>query len=234
MNPRNKKATINDVARLAKVSKKTVSRVINKSTQVRKETYDRVEKVIEQLNYSPDPQARGLSFNRSFLFGLVYDNVNASFIADIQKGVLEKSRPSGFELVVHPCNYQNADMVDELQDFIGRLKLGGVILLPPLSENDDLPQVLRNSGCHYVRLLSSPLDDPAHMVQSNDRVAVQQVADHLIDFGHRTIGFIHGPKSSQAARERYEGFRDALGRRNIKLLKRNIAWGDHTDRKSVV
>ena len=58
---RAKKSTINDVARLAGVSKKTVSRVINKSTLVRKETYEKVEKVIAELKYSPDPQARGLA-----------------------------------------------------------------------------------------------------------------------------------------------------------------------------
>lgn len=229
-----KKPTINDVARVAGVSKKTVSRVINKSELVSRDTYDRVEKVIAELNFSPDPQARGLSFRRSFLFGLVYDNVNAAFIADIQQGVLDKSRREGYELVVHPCDSEGPQLVDEIVEFVDRLKLAGVIVLPPLSESAEFKNIFRNVSCHYVRILSASLDDPAHIVQSNDRQVVQQVADHLLDLGHREIGFIHGPKNSTAARERFLGFTEALARRNIKLLKRNVAWGDHRFASGIV
>ena len=225
---RAKKSTINDVARLAGVSKKTVSRVINKSTLVRKETYEKVEKVIAELKYSPDPQARGLSFRRSFLFGLVYDNVNASFIADVQQGVLDTSRNEGYELVVHPCDNKSEGKIDELQQLIDRLKLAGVILLPPMSEDEGLIKMLNSIECHYVRILSAPLDSPSNMVYSNDRDAMHHVASHLVDLGHREIGFIHGPKSSLAARERYAGFAEALATRHIKLPRRNVAWGDHS------
>src|SRR5690606_703290 len=64
-----KRPTINDVARLANVSKKTVSRVINESPFVREETRARIAEVIKQLGFTPDPQARGLAFRRSFLIG---------------------------------------------------------------------------------------------------------------------------------------------------------------------
>ncbi|PTT75140.1 LacI family transcriptional regulator, partial [Pseudomonas sp. HMWF010] len=71
-----KRATINDIARLAGVSKKTVSRVINQSPFVRDETRERIEAVIAEWGYAPDPQARGLAFRRSFLIGMIYDNPN--------------------------------------------------------------------------------------------------------------------------------------------------------------
>nr|WP_243748520.1 substrate-binding domain-containing protein [Pseudomaricurvus alcaniphilus] len=229
-----KKATINDVAREAGVSKKTVSRVINKSPEVTQKTYQKVEQAIARLDYTPDPQARGLSFRRSFLFGLIYDNVNTAFIADIQDGVLDKSRSEGYELVVHPCEHGNSQWIDEVRLLIDRLKLAGVIVLPPLSENPELVKMLKGVDCEYVRILSVPLDDDAHMVQSDDRSAVAQIADHLIELGHRNIGFIHGPKGSQAAAERYAGFSDALLRNKLKLLKRNLVWGDHSFASGVV
>lgn len=69
-----KKHTINDIARLANVSKKTVSRVINESPFVREETRTRIAEIIRATGFSPDPQARGLAFRRSYLIGLVYDN----------------------------------------------------------------------------------------------------------------------------------------------------------------
>src|SRR6185312_3214577 len=66
---RRKKATINDVASLARVSKKTVSRVINNSPSVREETREQVNEIITRIGFRPDPQARGLAFRRAFLFG---------------------------------------------------------------------------------------------------------------------------------------------------------------------
>ena len=67
-------ATINDIARLASVSKKTVSRVINQSPLVQEATRARIQAVIDKFGYVPDPQARGLAFRKSFLIGLIYDN----------------------------------------------------------------------------------------------------------------------------------------------------------------
>ena len=79
--------TINDVADLAGVSKRTVSRVINKSDKVNQKTRERVEKVIEELNFAPNSRARGLAARRSYLIGLIYD-VPTLFINDVQKGIL--------------------------------------------------------------------------------------------------------------------------------------------------
>src|SRR5678816_2718187 len=71
-----RKHTINDIARLANVSKKTVSRVINESPFVREETRARITEIIKRVGFTPDPQARALAFRRSFLIGLIYDNPN--------------------------------------------------------------------------------------------------------------------------------------------------------------
>ena len=70
------------------VSKKTVSRVINESPFVREETRTRIAEIIERVGFTPDPQARGLAFRRSFLIGLVYDNPNAPYVINIQEGAL--------------------------------------------------------------------------------------------------------------------------------------------------
>ena len=92
-NDRNRKrTTINDIARMAAVSKKTVSRVINKSPYVREATRVKVKAIIAKTGFAPDPQARGLAFRRAFLLGLLYDNSNAQYIVDIQQGVLDCAR----------------------------------------------------------------------------------------------------------------------------------------------
>lgn len=83
-----RRATINDIARLANVSKKTVSRVINQSPFVKEATRAKIDAVIQQIGYAPDPQARGLAFRRSFLIGLIYDNPNAQYIVRDRKSVV--------------------------------------------------------------------------------------------------------------------------------------------------
>ncbi len=96
-------ATINDIARLASVSKKTVSRVINQSPLVQEATRARIQAVIDKFGYVPDPQARGLAFRKSFLIGLVYDNPNAQYIVNCMEGALEAVRNTEYEVVVHPA-----------------------------------------------------------------------------------------------------------------------------------
>jgi LacI family transcriptional regulator len=89
-------ATINDIARLASVSKKTVSRVINQSPLVQEATRARIQAVIDKFGYVPDPQARGLAFRKSFLIGLVYDNPNAQYIVNLMEGALDAVRNSEY------------------------------------------------------------------------------------------------------------------------------------------
>ena len=130
------KATINDIARLAGVSKKTVSRVINRSPLVRPDTREKVEALIRKHDYAPDPLARGLAFRKSFLIGMVYDNPNAQYIVHMQNGALDSLRGSGFELVVHPCDSRNADYAEGVRQFVLQQRLYGVILVPRVSEDE--------------------------------------------------------------------------------------------------
>ena len=135
-------ATINDIARLASVSKKTVSRVINQSPLVQEETRARIQAVIDKFGYVPDPQARGLAFRKSFLIGLVYDNPNAQYIVNLMEGVLDAVRNTEYEVVVHPCDRKKPDFIAGVRRFVERQKLRGAILLPPISENDELTRAL--------------------------------------------------------------------------------------------
>jgi LacI family transcriptional regulator len=204
------RATINDIARIAKVSKKTVSRVINRSPAVKVETRARVDAVMTELGYAPDPQARGLAFRRSFLIGLVYDNPNADLVLNAQQGVLDGMRGAGFELVVHPCKRLDKDFFSEVAAFVDRQKLYGVVLLPPISENDALVELLKGRGCRYVRIASAPVDAAAHLVVSNDRAVCAEAARHLVDLGHTRIAAITGPEGLQSGEERKAGFVEGL------------------------
>jgi len=221
------KLTINDVARLAGVSKKTVSRVINRSPDLNADTRRRVDELIAALGYVPNQQARALASGRNFLIGLVHGNPNAQTVMNVQRGMLEALRGTEFEMVVRPIHDGTSALLDDLRAFIERQRLFGVVLMPPLSEDEGVAALCREMGCRYARLGPSGPDAPDDMVTSNDRQAVREATEHLISLGHRRIALVEGPADFRSARERYFGFAQALGDAGIALPRAMIARGDY-------
>ncbi len=226
--PRVRRPTINDVARLSGVSKKTVSRVINRSPLLSDDTRRRIEAIIADLGYSPDPQARGLAFRRSFVVGFIYHNPNPQYIVNAQQGILDAIREQGFELMVRPCDPQSPTFLDEVRAFVERQKLFGVIMFPNVSEDEGLAALLGELGCPYIRVACVALDKPGNIVVSHDSKGAHQLAQHVADLGHRRIALITGPKTFRSAYERRRGFEEGLASRDLTLDPRYVAEGAYT------
>lgn len=223
-----KPPTINDVARLSGVSKKTVSRVINNSPLLNQKTRERVEEVIRKLAYVPNPQARALALRRNSLIGLIHDNPNAQTVINVQEGMLDALHDTDFGLVVRPVDRTSPRMLENVRDFLERQRLFGVVIMPPLSENDSLARLCDELGVRYTRMGSAELDDPRHLVASNDREAVREAVNYLVEQGHHRLGLIEGPHGFRSAAERRLGFEDALRAARIKLPRSLIAEGNYT------
>ncbi len=87
---------------------------------------------------------------RNFLIGLVHDNPNAQMVLNVQQGILEALQATEFEMVVRPVDRGSATMLDDVRHFLERQRLFGVVLLPPISENDALARLCDEIGCRYV------------------------------------------------------------------------------------
>jgi LacI family transcriptional regulator len=220
--------TINDIARMAGISKKTVSRVLNNSPFVSVETREKIDAIIARTGYTPDPQARGLAFRRSFLIGIVFDNPNPQYVVNIQQGILDGLRGSGFELVIHPCDRHSRSYLADIRNFVERQKLFGVILTPSISEDEQLARMLEQLGCSYVRIASVPLDRPDRMIVSCDRKGGEQAAIHLIQLGHRRIGFVSGPSTFRSSHERRAGLEEGVAAAGVSLRPELTAEGAYT------
>ena len=228
------KITINDVARLANVSKKTVSRVINESPLVRKETREKVKAIINEHGYAPDPQARALAFRRSFLVGMIYDNPSPQYIVNMQRGILDVLEETSFQLVLHPCDRGEPSFRQKIHNFVSQQKPLGVILPPSVSEDDELAAMLAELGCAYVRIASVDLDTVSRMVRTHDAEGAAQAARHLASLGHKNIAHIHGPKSFRSAHERLAGFKKGLEEHGLTLQKKLTIEGAYTFDSGVV
>ncbi|MGB5166342.1 MAG: LacI family DNA-binding transcriptional regulator [Woeseiaceae bacterium] len=223
-----RKPTINDVADLAGVSKKTVSRVINESPLVNQSTREGIQLIIDDIGYRPDPQARGLAFRRSYLVGLIYDNPNPQYVVNVQQGVLDGIRGTGFELVVHPCDRKSDTFLEDARKFVELQKLYGVVVTPSVSEDERLAEVLRDVGCEYVRIASVALDLDQRMIVTNDRVGGREAGRHIAELGHKRVGIVTGRRSFRSAHERRAGLEEGLAEFGVKLEPEYVAQGDYT------
>lgn len=218
--------TINDVANETKVSIRTVSRVINDSPRVNRETRERIEAAIERLGFKPSPRARGLATGRSYLIGLIHNDRNALVLDAVQRGVVAEASKRGFELVVHPTPTGDTGSVEDVLDFMRRSQVDGIIVLSPVSGVAGLARALGDAGMLAVALSSVPIEGFASIIVSREREAAADVADYLVRLGHVRIGAINGPPGVYSASERREGFRDALSRAGVGLAAE--ATGDYS------
>jgi LacI family transcriptional regulator len=201
--------TIQEVADLAEVSPKTVSRVINNEPGVHLETRNRILKAIEQLDYQPNVNARGLAGDRSFLIGLFCDKPG-DYLSEFQAGAVQRCRESDFHLMVEPWDCDSADVGRQVNTLLRQLRLEGVILLPPLSDHPVILGKLAEKSIPTVRVAPrlQPSDSPS--VGIDDYGAARRMTRHLLDLGHRRIGFILGRPGDGATDERLRGFRDEM------------------------
>ncbi len=222
--------TIKDVAERAGVSLKTVSRVINNEPSVREGTRARVQREIDALGYQPDPLARSLRSTRAFALGLVYDNPNAHYIINLQRGALAACRANGFGLQIHPCDAASPHLVDELCTLAQRARLAGLVLAPPMSEQTRLIHALEAAQVPFMRIISARSDphDGYPCVYIDDHNAAYAITEHLIQLGHQRIGFLWGGQQHRSSGERYQGYADALKDYGIARDRKLVLAGDYT------
>lgn len=222
------KATIDDVAELAGVSMKTVSRVVNKEPNVRPETRDKVLAAITALDYSPNLSARSLAGNRSYVLGLLYASPSANYVIDIQEGVLSMCRPHGYDLLIHPCNHRDENITSEITDLVHQKRIDGVILTPPLSDNLDVLNALKIINIPMVRVAPTRNKEICHYVETNDEEASYDMTCQLIALGHTRIGFICGHPDHLAVSLRYEGYKTAMIESRLALDDELVEQGLNT------
>lgn len=220
--------TIIDIARLAGVSKKTVSRVINHSGLVKQDTRDRILKIVAEHGFRPDPQARALALRRSHLIAFISNQPNPQYIVSMQSGILEAVSGTNYEIVIRPCDRSSPTLYDEIEDLVTHQKLFGVILTPSISEDDELIGRLRQIKCPYVRIAAVSLDSPENMIETHDYVGAAEAARHIAKLGHTRIAHVKGPETFLSAKERLRGFQVGLAEFGLGVADDFLLTGGYT------
>ncbi|MCW8125582.1 LacI family DNA-binding transcriptional regulator [Microbulbifer halophilus] len=224
------KVTINDVAARAGVSIKTVSRVINNEPSVRPATRKKVMEAVAELNYQPNLAARNLAGTRSYTIAFIYDNPNAYYVIDMQNGILDACKARGYELLIHPSNSRSGAVHEELQDLVEHSKIAGLVLTPPFSETQSVIDTVRHLGVDYIRIVSSEaaLEDEGNCIQVEDSAAAYDLTRHLLEHGHRRIGFLCGGEEHVSTYGRLDGYRRAMRTAGISLEEGLVLKGEYS------
>ncbi len=218
--------TVADVARLAGCSPMTVSRVINGEARVRDATREAVQSAIARLNYRPNSAARSLAGAGQMRLALLYANPSASYLSEVLVGALDEAARVHAQLTVELCALprDGRATVDRLIE----ARVDGLLLPPPLSDDGMLLAHLRETGTPAVAIGPGRAPKGTAAVTIDDRRAAHDMTRHLIELGHRRIGFIRGDTSLTVSGERWEGFVEALKNAHLPVLSQCIEPGQFT------
>ena len=217
--------TLKDIAHHAGVSVKTASRVLNGEPNVASTTRERVEEAATHLGYRPNLAAKGLASSRTYLLGVLYDDVSAGYIMELMKGATAACREAGFHLVVQPLINSELQTSEDAGRALRRLHVDGLILTPPLCDNPALLQVVGATNLPAIRLAPKSEEGSHAVFRMDDASAARDVTDHLIAAGHTHIAFIGGPDTHSASQARLHGYRAAM---EAADLTPHTASGDFT------
>jgi DNA-binding LacI/PurR family transcriptional regulator len=222
--------TIYDVAQKAGVSISTVSRVLNNNPNVLEETRQKVLKVINELQFKPNPIARGLVIKQTNLIEVFFSwagyefGFNSPWYAGILNGINQVVQENQYGLLINTI----AGVFDpqEVYRRVFHNAVDGVLMVSPYLEESQVAQLMENR-VPVVLIGYRTLNPALDFVDSDNIQAAGMVVDHLVKLGHKKIAIITGQqKTSRNAADRLTGFKSAMRRHGLNVPDAYVIEGD--------
>lgn len=222
-----KRTTIEDIARLAGVSRGTVSRVLNHRPDVDRETRARVHQVIEEQGYAPSLAAAGLAGGRTRLIGALAPVFTWPILADLVRGITDTLKHTPYELVLY--TFDDEDLTRDRRDVVNRLlathlTAGLLAIYPGALFSEQLTEFYAQ-GTPVVTIDDQRVQT-VPWVRADDIQGAYSAVRHLTELGHRRIAHIQGPREYLVSLERHQGYLQALEEAGITPDPRLIVEGD--------
>lgn len=206
--PSSSSVTIRDVARRAGVSVATVSRFINRNAVTSREVSERIQKVMEDLNYVPHATARQLATRKTRVIGLLLTNMYHDFFAPLLSGIESVVSQNGYNLLV--ATYRSG-MRKNYEPPVGPHNTDGMLVFADSLDNNQVSRLYARKFPLVLIHRTPPDELPIPFVTVENRAAARKVVEHLItEHGKRQIVFVRGPAQQEDSYWREEGYRMAL------------------------
>lgn len=202
--------TLDDVAAVAGVSAKTVSRVVNRDGKVRAETRARIEQAIRDTGYRVNLAARSLAAARSYLIGTLMPDIGSFYFTEFFRAAAKGCRRHGYHLVVEEFDFGSETVVDRYEQGLRHINCDALLLPAPLCDDVQLLEALERDGIPYVQISPAVPRGGATAIGADDRLGVEELARHLWDTGRRRFAIIAGPAEHSAAAIRETSFAETI------------------------
>lgn len=209
------RANIRDVAARAGVAVKTVSRVLNGHPYVSAATRERVETAMRDLGFRPSVAARVLAGTKSNQIALIYDNHSPYYMFQIQAGCWNRCHRDRIRLLAQPVDVADPDVGEQVRGLVSETHVDGIVLSSPVTDCEAVLKALDMLDIPFVRISPGTNHALTSSVFMDDAQAADDMTTHLINTGHRRIGFIKGHPNHMASDDRLFGYRRALDRAGI-------------------
>lgn len=216
---------ITAVAKRARVSTATVSRVMNGTANVSPETAERVREAVAALNFYPDINARALGSGRSGLYGLIISDITNPYFPELVKAFEDIAVEHGQDVLIANTDYDPKRMETCVIRMLQRKVDGVAIMTSEMEERfmrtfsqRQIPMIFMDTGTAVKGASTVNVDYAA---------GVGQAMQHLFSLGHKQIGFISGPLALNSARARAEAFQKALREHGLPIQANWMQEGDH-------
>lgn len=217
---------IREIAKRARVSPATVSRTINGVSTVAPQLAKRVWKVVDELGYYPNTQARALVSGRSRIFGLIVSEITNPFFPEIVHAFEEIAVQHNYEILLTSTVHDPKRMQAAVRRMIERRVEGVAVVTFGMEEN-----LLEDLQCRNVPLVFVDVG-PALPRVSNIRIdyvlGIRQAVQHLAALRHECIAFVSGPLQLKSAVARRDAFLQSVHEIGIKPIPGLVVEGDHT------
>lgn len=202
--------TLEEVARRARVSTATVSRVLNNTGPVKSATRARVLKVIEEVNYSPNLHAQSLAGGRSRSVGVIVSNIENPFFLDIHRVVEDGAHAAGYDVIMANTGYSPARLVTSIRLMLAR-RLAGLAVV--VSEMD--ATLIEELSRQRIPIVFYDVGTPGRNITNirvDYRSGILKLASYLHSLGHRRIGYVGHHATLGPLHERAQALREATDR----------------------
>jgi LacI family transcriptional regulator, galactose operon repressor len=218
------RVTIQNIARLAGVSKATVSRVINQKPDVDAVTRERIMHIMDEYDFVPNAAAAGLAGGQTHLVGVLVPSLTWPLMPQIMLGIGESVEQTRYELVLYSMSHQQ-DYPVVLDQIVNSRLIAALLAIFPGKAKDHLLR-LHEQGFPLVMLDDQNPPSPLPSVGTDHRAGAGEAVRHLIELGHRDIAHISGPLSYKVSRDRQIGYLEALHKADIEVPPDFILEGD--------
>ena len=216
--------TLTDVAREARVSIASVSRVVNGHTNVTAETRKRILEVVERLRYVPHTAARGLITKRTHVLGVLLPDLYGGFFSELIRGIDTAARAQQLQLLLSCSHGDTAEMASAIRAMRGRVE--GLLILAPQLDAAGLGEL---DATTPIVFMNSRVDDGVSSSLAIDNYhGAREMVRHLAGLGHRVIAHVAGPANNFDSHERERGYRDELAA-SVPGARPYVVRGDFTE-----